>query len=158
MSIYFYFYEDELLYIGSTFDMKARIGIHKSRLKYNSTIKFYKYLRENNLTFDNLEMEEVETEITDDLQLKILEQNCQDLYEPICNMIKAYLSEEDKKQYQKEYKKTDKYIEYQKEYQKEYNKSEKCKEYENTDKRKEAKKEYNKTNKFKEYQKQYEKK
>lgn len=121
-SIYFYFYQDKLLYIGSSMDMKVRIDRHKSRLKCGSTVKFYKYLREQNLTFDNLELEEVETEITDDIELKILERKCQDLYEPLCNMIKAYISEEElkeyKKGYDKEYKKTDKSKDYRKEYQK----------------------------------------
>ena len=83
--------------------MKARIGIHKRDLKCDRTIKFDKYLRENNLTFDNLELEEVETGITDKIELKMLERKCQDLYEPLGKMKKAYLSEEELKEYKKEY-------------------------------------------------------
>ena len=156
MSIYFYFYKETLLYIGSSMDIKARIEVHKSKLKNGNTMPFYKYLREQNLTFENLELEDVKTEITDKIELVILEQKCQDLYEPICNMRRAYSSKEDKKEYDKEYRKTDKYKEYykeyrktdkskayEKEYQKEY-KKEYNKEYEKSDKRKEYKKEYNK--------------
>ena len=71
MSIYFYFYEDELLYIGSTFDMKDRIKKHQ--YKYDSDIlPFYRDLKANGLTMEDLELEEVKTD--------------QKLYKPQCNM------------------------------------------------------------------------
>ena len=86
MSIYFYFYEDELLYIGSSMNMKRRIKEHKSRLKCGSNIPFYNYLRENNLTFDTIELEDVKTEVTYKEQLRLLEGKCIMLYKPICNV------------------------------------------------------------------------
>lgn len=62
-SVYFYFYENELLYVGSTFDMKRRHNEHKRKYKYVS-IPFYTSIKENGLTLDDLELEEVITEIT----------------------------------------------------------------------------------------------
>ena len=154
MSIYFYFYEDELLYIGSTFDMKERIRTHKRDYE-KDILPFYRDVKANGLTIDDLELEEVETEITDKIKLKILERKCQDLYDPLCNINRAYINEEEYREYHKEYNKSEK----SKEYKKEYQKTEIYKEYQKTDKRKEYKKEYQKeyqkTNKFKQYKKEY---
>ena len=101
MSVYFYFYQDELLYIGSTFDMKERIKSHKKDYR-RSKLPFYRELQENGLTMDDLELEEVKTGIIDDIELT-LEGKCQRLYKPQCNKriegrtIKEYL--EDKKDF-----------------------------------------------------------
>ena len=85
MSIYFYFYEDELLYIGSTFGMKDRIKKHQ--YKYDSDIlPFYRDLKANGLTMDDLELEEVKTGIVDDKELRLLEGECQRFYKPQCNI------------------------------------------------------------------------
>ena len=103
MSIYFYFYEDEILYIGSTFDLKQREKRHKSCLKCGDTMPFYKYLREQNLIFDNLRIEIVETAIYEKEPLKILEDMMIEYWKPKCNVYRAYLSEAEKKEYMKEY-------------------------------------------------------
>ena len=117
-SIYFYFYQDKLLYIGSTFDMKRRIIEHKSRLKCDSNIPFYKYLRENSLVFHNLEIEIVEAGINDKEELRLLEGKCITLYKPKCNIeipgSRNFNYKEYQKEYHKEYQKTDKWKEYQK--------------------------------------------
>lgn len=87
MSVYFYFHKEELLYIGSCKDMEERIKSHKKNLKYKLyKIPFYRYLEENGLTIDELELEEVKTEITDKNQLRLLEGKCQRLYTPKCNI------------------------------------------------------------------------
>ena len=85
MSIYFYFYEVEMLYIGSTFNLKKRQDRHKSSLKCGDTMPFYKYLREKNLTFDNLRIEVVETAIYEREPLKILEDMMIQYSKPKCN-------------------------------------------------------------------------
>ena len=127
MSIYFYFYEDEILYIGSTFDLKQREKRHKSCLKCGDTMPFYKYLREQNLIFDNLRIEIVETAIYEKEPLKILEDMMIEYWKPKCNVYRAYLSEEDKKEQRKQYCENNK--EKIKEYEKKRNKEEKKKYY-----------------------------
>lgn len=176
MYIYFYFYKEELLYIGSTFDFKQREGTHKSRLKCNSNLQFYKYLREQNLTLENLEAEVVKTEITDNTELRRLEGNLIKIYNPICNKEVAgrthkeyYEDNKDKyKEYQKEYREDnkDKISEYKKvnkdkisHNKKEYNKVNKDKISQYYKDNKDKKSEYQKVNKDKisEYQKEYQK-
>ena len=108
MSIYFYFYQDELLYIGSSIDIKSRMDKHISDLKVNK-LPFHKYLNENHLTFEDLDFEDVKTDINDEEQLRLLEGDCQRLYKPLCNVRtegrtkKEY--REDNKEYLKEYQK-----------------------------------------------------
>ena len=84
-SIYFYFYKETLLYIGSTFDMKERLRGHKHEYK-TEVQPFHKYLKANGLTLDDLELEEVKTGITDKEELRLLEGNCQKLYKSQCNV------------------------------------------------------------------------
>ena len=103
MSVYFYFYQNEMLYIGSTFNLKQRKKDHKSALKCGNTRPFYKYLREHNLNFDNLRIEVVETAIYEKEPLHILEDMMIDYWKPKYNLNRAYLSEAEKKEYMKEY-------------------------------------------------------
>ena len=49
-------------------------------------LPFHKQLKENGLTLDDLELEEVKINITDDYELKNLEGDCQRLYKPQCNV------------------------------------------------------------------------
>ena len=57
MFIYFYFYKEQLIYIGSCKRIKKRIGNHKSDLKKGLDKPFYNYLRDKNLTLKDLEIE-----------------------------------------------------------------------------------------------------
>lgn len=85
MSIYFYFYQDELLYIGSTFNMKERIRTHKKDYE-NDVLLFHRDLKANGLAIDDLQLEEVKTGITDDQKLRDLEGKCIKMYKPTCNV------------------------------------------------------------------------
>jgi hypothetical protein len=87
MSIYFYFYEDLLLYIGSSFNIERRLWHHKSDLKCGSEMPFYKYLREHELILNDLEIEIIKTDITNKKNLEILEGKCIKLYNPKCNVV-----------------------------------------------------------------------
>ena len=84
MSIYFYYYEDELLYVGSSIDMEKRIINHRNLYK-KDILSFYKQLKENGLRLEDLDVEEVKTEIADKQELRLLEGQYQRLYKPQCN-------------------------------------------------------------------------
>ena len=153
MSIYFYFYQDELLYIGSSFDMEERIQSHKDDYK-KSKLQFYKDLKANGLRMEDLELEEVKTGIINVKTLKLLEGDCQRFYEPQCNIRiegrtrKEYYKDNKEKFNERSrlYNKTDKF----KTYLKKYNEK-------NKDLRAEYRNQYYKKNKAKisEYGKQH---
>ena len=65
MYIYYYFYKDELLYIGSTKNIVKRSQSHKDSLKKGNTSPFYIHLRESNLFIGDLEKEVILIELTD---------------------------------------------------------------------------------------------
>ena len=85
MSVYVYSYNNEILYIGSTFVLYQRKVRHKSNLKCGNTVPFYKYLREQNLTFNDLQIEVIETAIYEKDPLKILERMMIEYWKPKCN-------------------------------------------------------------------------
>ena len=126
-------------YIGSSKDVKRRWGEHKrpSVWKAQPNSPLYKDMQKYGVDkFEFQILEEVEQEY-----LKETEQQLIEKLRPTYNNINANgINIERYKEYQKEYRKSDK----RKEYQKEYKKSDKYKEYEKSDKRKEYQKEYNK--------------
>jgi len=125
MSIYAYFYEEKLLYIGSTINIKQRQSRHKSKLNNDSQMPFYIYLKENNLTFADLDIEIVNTDITDELELRRAEGKVTKLCNPECNL---RIEGRTKKEYREDNKEKIKikskiYNENNKESKKEYNKT-----------------------------------
>ena len=140
-------------YIGSSKDVKKRWAAHKKPSVWNKCPNNPLYLDMQKYGVEKFEFEilaEVEIE-----QLKKTEQQFIETLKPTYNNRNANgLNVERKKEYWKEYQKTDKY----KEYMKEYKKTDKCKEYnkeyEKSDRRKKYKKEYEKTDKRKKYKNQ----
>lgn len=92
-TIYYIYYNEILIYVGSTIDLNKRKGYHKSRCynknskEYNK--KLYEYIRANDIIFENLVWKTEETNITDTTEArkyegsKILELN------PLCNCVIA---------------------------------------------------------------------
>ncbi len=81
IEVYVYMYSTNThSYIGSTYDLKKRKSEHRSHCfnpksgKHNTP--FYQYIRNNNLTFDDLHFELLETLEVNDKQQK----NCQEQY------------------------------------------------------------------------------
>ena len=162
MNIYYFFTKENLqnrllLYIGSTKNVKDRIITHKCDFKRDFNKLFYIYLRDNNLNFDDLFLEVFEVDVDTMIDLRIIEQDHIDFNQPLLNKHRAYCSEQERKQDNKEYAQTEKSKEYKREYNKEYNQinknkiNEQRKEYReiNKDKIKEQKKEYYQANKDK---------
>jgi hypothetical protein len=102
-NIYGFYHNGILLYIGSSYDFEKRLLEHKKRCfnangkDYN--FKFYKYIRDNNLTFDNLEHKILHTftidsknknkkEILTDAHSQ--EQKFIDMLKPLCNNWMAF--------------------------------------------------------------------
>ena len=85
MSVFFWFYKDELLYIGSSMNIKQRLEKYKSDDRLGNQTSFIKQLIEKGISFNELDFEEVKTGINDRKELEILEGNCQLLYKPIFN-------------------------------------------------------------------------
>ena len=109
------------IYIGSTENFKDRITTHKK--KYNSGYKFkvYNFIRANGglSNWDIIPIEIIDFPISK-LELRQYEQGYLDKYKPRLNSNRAYISEENKKEHDKEYKK--KHYENNKEHYKEYKK------------------------------------
>jgi hypothetical protein len=118
-NIYGFYHNGIILYIGSSYDSEQRLKQHKgncfnaNRKDYN--FKFYKYIRDNNLTIDTLENKILHT-FTIDSKSKTKqemlkkahsqEQKFIDMLKPLCNQNKANtgLNESDyNKQYHKQY-------------------------------------------------------
>jgi NADH pyrophosphatase NudC (nudix superfamily) len=109
----------EMIYIGSTYELKKRVGEHKSNCfnsnnrEYNKSL--YKYIRDNNIDFDDIEIEVLEdvenlflTNQENEIQARKREQyyiNDQDEItgENILNDHRAYITEEQNKERIKEY-------------------------------------------------------
>lgn len=112
---YNYKYQNKLIYIGSTFNEKHRKVQHKSRLNNNKqphyNQPFYIYLRDNNLTFDDLVYDSTETNITklnqddkvNDLALRKLEGELQRIhFDEITNCRKECKTKDENKEQKKE--------------------------------------------------------
>ena len=141
MFIYFLYYEDEVIYVGSTKKFKERMDKHRSRLKNGYKQKIYEFMRDKNLLFENLKTYKFETNLQTKFELTYLEGIYIRLFKPICNEIIAGRS---RKEYYKDNK--EQLIEYHREYQK--NNKEQISEYQ---------KEYKKNNKeqLSEYKREY---
>jgi hypothetical protein len=135
-------------YVGSTTDFIKRKYGHKSASKIDEK-KIYKIIRDNG-GWDEWIMTAIEEykECENQTQARIREEEWRVKLNATMNTIKAYLSIEEKKEQQKEYRELNKDI--IKEKKKEYY-------YKNIDKLKEQKKEYRELNKdiIKEQQKEY---
>ena len=124
-------------YIGSSKDINRRWREHKKPSKWKQCKNNTMYLDMKKYGTDKFVFEVLEVVEVD--KLKETEQQFIEKLQPTYNNYNANGLN----------------IERRKEYQKEYQKSDKRKEYEKTDKRKKAKKEYQKSDKYKKAQKQY---
>ena len=128
-------------YIGSSKNIKSRWANHKCQSTWNECPNNPMYLDMQKYGVDNFVfeiLEEVEAE-----KLKEMEQQFIEKLQPTYNNRNANgwnieRRKETNKEYQKEYRKTDKC----KEYHKQYQKTDKYKEYQKSDKRKKANKKY----------------
>ena len=126
----------DFIYIGSTTEFIKRKHKHKTACK-NNELKLYKTIRENG-GWDNWNMSIIEQylDCKNKIEQKIREQEYIDKFKANLNMIKAYITEEQKKENYEKNK--DKYYENKKEI---YNN--------NKDKKNEKRKEYYYNNKDK---------
>ena len=150
-------------YIGSSKDVKQRWAEHKCKSTWNKCPNNPMYIDMKKYGLDNFVFE-ILAEVEED-SLKETEQQFIETLKPTYNNRNANgLDFERKKEYNKEYQKSDKYKEYEKtekrkkakkEYQKEYQKTDKFKEYQKSEKYKKYQKEYQQSDERKEYQKEY---
>jgi hypothetical protein len=112
MAVY-YFYkicslDNKYIYIGSTTNFKKRIAEHKSNCNTPNSKKFnyklYKTIREHN-GFENFIFDIIESINTDDKLIVLKrEQELMIKYNSNLNNNRSFISDEDKKQYQKQYR------------------------------------------------------
>ena len=131
--IYKIFCKDENIkdfYIGSSKDLYDRMRVHKS-MCYNEndsgySLKIYEFIRENG-DWENFNVEIVEYyPCKNEKELKVREQYYIKKYEPTLNCFNAYITQEEKKEKNKLWKKSEKGKEYQRKYTKNFiNNSEK---------------------------------
>ena len=115
-------------YIGSSKDVKRRWTEHKYQITWKKCPNNPMYQDMSKYGLDKFAFEILE--VVEEDSLKEVEQKFIEKLNPTYNNINAKgLDIERKKEYNKEYQKTDKYKDYQKEYNKEYQKTDKCKEY-----------------------------
>ena len=137
-------------YIGSTIEtLKERQRKHNISLK-KKTYKLYETCKANDIT--NITLIEIEkVKVNNKLELKIIEQEYINKLEPTLNTIKAYRTEEEIKNYDKEYRENNKEKERLRHKKYRDNNKEKIKETTKIykDKNKEKIKEYNENNKKK---------
>ena len=89
--VYKYFFDDQLLYIGSTFDLQERERQHKSSVNNENSKKynypFYKYLRDQNILFEDLKKEIINTTLSTKKELQKFEGILIRQLEPKCNKL-----------------------------------------------------------------------
>ena len=154
------------IYVGSTCNFIKRKSKHKDSCnnikskQYN--YKLYQFIRDNQ-GWENFSMIEIEKySCNDNNEARSRERYWYENLNATLNIIKPIQTIEEKTEYDKEYRQTEKYKEYEqseqrKEYQKEYQKTEKCKEYKKSyyDEHKEYYKEYSKDYEQSEKRKNY---
>ena len=154
------------IYVGSTCNFIKRKSKHKDSCnnikskQYN--YKLYQFIRDNQ-GWENFSMIEIEKySCNDNNEARSRERYWYENLNATLNIIKPIRTIEEKTEYDKEYRQTEKYKEYEqseqrKEYQKEYQKTEKCKEYKKSyyDEHKEYYKEYRKDYEQSEKRKNY---
>jgi hypothetical protein len=113
-SVYCYYHEDKC-YIGSSSEIEVRKSKHENRCfntsesnKINYNTSFYKYIRDNNLTFKDLHFEVLETfMVTSEEELHGHEQNYIDIFKEndyiVLNYKAAHQTIEEKKNKEKNY-------------------------------------------------------
>ena len=142
MYIYFYYWVDELLYIGSTKDYIKRHKEHKYLLNKDFSYPLYRFMNENGLTFDDIFMKIRITDLEDRELLYQYEKELNYEFKPLCNKANTTKWWINKDEYFKEYN------EKNKDKRKEWRENNKAKlkkwNEENKDKIKEYMKEYNK--------------
>ena len=115
-------------YIGSSKNVKNRWAVHKCPSTWNRCPNNQMYLDMQKYGLDKFEFE-ILAEVEENF-LKEKEQQFIEMLKPTYNDRNASGWDiEKRKEYNKEYQKSDKFKEYHKEYQKEYQKSDKFKEY-----------------------------
>ena len=109
-SVIYKYHRDDLpeIYIGSTYDEIQRKIQHKSDCNNENSegynLKVYQFIR-NNGGMNNWKFEVIEEFPCDnDLQLRIRERYHYDLMNPLLNSIRPYISEEEHREYHKNYK------------------------------------------------------
>ena len=102
--IYYYSFKNIILYVGSTDNPEERHWSHISDLKRNMTIPFYIHLRENKIDFSMLNKTLIEVNCNNKIEMKIEEDRMITILRPYCNMRRAYVSEEERKEYKKQYR------------------------------------------------------
>ena len=117
---------DNGLYVGSTCDFANRKREHKSCIydknKVHYDIKLYKNIRENSGDY-SIEIYKM-FPCNSDVELRMEEEEVRKFLSSNLNMVRAFRSKEEEKQYQKEYRNQNKeyIIEYMKEYHQKYKK------------------------------------
>lgn len=92
MSIYIYYYKDELLYCGSTFNHKERHYLHQNTYKNMTTniLPFHIYLQTNNINFNHLVYHRIQVNESigsnDKTILQQVEREFIEFYKPKCNI------------------------------------------------------------------------
>ena len=138
-SVYKIICKDETIneiYVGSSVNFKGRLADHKyncHNVKHNKyNLKVYQFIRENG-GWDNWNMIKIiDIDCEDEKELKYYEQLYISSLKPTLNCNKSYTTEEDRKEYNKEYREKNKdkikeYREENKEKRKEYNEKNKDK-------------------------------
>lgn len=149
--LYQYLYNDIVLYVGSTMDMRKRHNEHKSDLN-RKDYKFYRYLKEHDIDFEQLDLKYVCGDVENDEERWVLEQELIKLLNPICNDLRAYTTYKQRLQQKREdyYKNREKRLKQKKEYYAKTNRDERLqyhKEYYEKNKKKlsqQKKENYNK--------------
>lgn len=84
--IYAYSLGNEILYIGSTAEKKKRHALHKTLLKGSGKPQpFHTYLRENGLTFDDLDYTVIQLNLENKKERLKLERQQIEMNKPVCN-------------------------------------------------------------------------
>jgi len=140
----------DYIYIGSTQNFTIRKAQHKSKCINGNEFLVYKTIRENG-GWDCCTMVPVkEIEVESKIQARIAEEEVRIEYNAQMNSIRAYITEDERIEFNQQRQQTPEYKEYRKEYNKQYNQTEKHKQYDRHRKQTPEYKEY-----MKEYSKQY---
>jgi predicted GIY-YIG superfamily endonuclease len=87
--IYYFYYNNDLLYIGHTTDFRSRKTSHKSccfnEKSKSYQIKLYKYIRDNNINWNDIRWECVNYPCNNKNEANREEGRIQRLEKPICN-------------------------------------------------------------------------
>ena len=153
---------NDYIYIGSTKNFTQRKAQHKSNCIYGNDLLLYKTIRENGGWNCCTMVPIKEIEVESKTHAHIAEEATRIEYNAQMNTNRAHITEEERKESQKQYQQTDAYKEYQKQYQQTDAYKESQKQYNQTDARKEYMKQYNKqyqqSDAYKNYKREYEKK